>query len=46
MMKDEIVIKIALIINHNLYNENKISYRTFSKTQDELLNRLNNVHSL
>ncbi len=42
MMKDEIIIKLALIINHNLYNENEISYSTFSKVQDELLSKLTN----
>ena len=44
MIKNELYIKLALIINHNLYDENIISYTVFSKSQEELLSKLDSLY--
>ncbi len=39
-MKDKLYVKLALMVNASLYEENKISYYTYCKTEEELLSLL------
>lgn len=40
MTKKELYLRIALIVNNNLYNQNVISYSVFSNVQEELLSKI------
>lgn len=40
MTKKELYLRIALIVNNNLYNQNVISYSAFSNVQEELLSKI------
>lgn len=40
MTKNELYLRIALIVNNNLYNQNVISYSVFSNVQEELLSKI------
>lgn len=39
-MKDKLYIELALQVNEFLYEENKISYYLYTKTEEELLSLL------
>lgn len=43
MKRNELYLRIALIVNNKLYSENVISYSVFSSVQDELLGKINNA---
>ena len=42
----EIILEIALSLNKELFNENKISYKIFKYTEDNILNELNELKKL
>ncbi len=42
----EIILEIALSLNKELFNENKISYKIFKYTEDNILNKLNELKKL
>lgn len=46
MKKNEICIKLALLVNQELYDDGKVSYELYSKTLNKLIGRLKNYGSI
>ena len=40
MMKKDLILEVALVINKELYEENKITFKMFSQTEKEILTKL------
>ena len=40
----EIILEVALTLNNELFNENKISYKMFKYTEENILKELKSCH--